>query len=58
MKLHSLKISGFKRIRDTELLFGDATFLIGSNNSGKSTTLKAIEWLLSGKKTALLHKSA
>ncbi|MDT3308473.1 AAA family ATPase [Shewanella sp. PP-He15 brown] len=51
MKLHSLKICGFKRIRNTELLFGDATFLIGSNNSGKSTTLKAIEWLLSGKKT-------
>ncbi|MGL4605286.1 MAG: AAA family ATPase [Iodobacter sp.] len=51
MKLHSLKISGFKRIRNTELLFGDATFLIGSNNSGKSTTLKAIEWLLSAKKT-------
>ncbi|MCU8035760.1 MULTISPECIES: ATP-binding protein [unclassified Shewanella] len=51
MKLHSLKICGFKRIINTELLFGDATFLIGSNNSGKSTTLKAIEWLLSGKKT-------
>ena len=51
MKLHSLKISGFKRIKSTKLMFGDATFLIGSNNSGKSTTLKAIEWLLSGKKT-------
>ena len=51
MKLYSLKITGFKRIKCTELLFGDATFLIGSNNSGKSTALKAIEWLLSGKKT-------
>lgn len=50
MKLHSLKISGFKRIKSAELLFGDATFLIGPNNAGKSTVLKAIECLLSGKK--------
>lgn len=50
MKLHSLKINGFKRIEFAELLFGDATFLIGPNNAGKSTALKAIECLLSGKK--------
>ena len=50
MKLHSLKINGFKRINASEILFGDATFLIGPNNAGKSTVLKAIEWLLSGKK--------
>lgn len=51
MKLHSLKISGFKRIEHSEILFGEATFLIGPNNAGKSTVLKAIEWLLSAKKT-------
>ena len=51
MKLHSLKIEGFKRIKRAELVFGDATFLIGPNNAGKSTVLKAIEWLLSAKKT-------
>lgn len=51
MKLHSLKINGFKRIECTQILFGDATFLIGANNAGKSTVLKAVEWLLSGKKT-------
>jgi predicted ATPase len=50
MKLHSLKIIGFKRIESAEILFGDATFLIGSNNAGKSSVLKAIEWLLSAKK--------
>lgn len=50
MKLHSLKIIGFKRIESAEILFGDATFLIGPNNAGKSTVLKAIEWLLSAKK--------
>lgn len=51
MKLHSLKIDGYKRIQSAQLLFGDATFLIGPNNAGKSTVLKAIEWLLSAKKT-------
>ena len=50
MKLHSLKVQGYKRIQDTTFLFGDATFLIGVNNSGKSSVLKAIEWLLSAKK--------
>lgn len=51
MKLHSLKIEGFKRIKAANFMFGDATFLIGPNNAGKSTVLKAIEWLLSAKKT-------
>ncbi len=51
MRLHTLKINGFKRINDAEVKFGDATFLIGSNNAGKSSVLKAIEWLLSNKKT-------
>lgn len=47
MKLHTLKINGFKRINEAEIRFGDATFLIGPNNAGKSSVLKAIEWLLS-----------
>ena len=50
MKLHSLKIEGFRRIRSACILFEDATFLIGANNSGKSTAFKAIEYLLSAKK--------
>lgn len=50
MKIHRLKIQGFKRIEDAEILFGEATFLIGANNAGKSTILKAIELLLSAKK--------
>lgn len=50
MKLHSLKITGFRRIKQSEILFGDATFLIGANNAGKSTILRAIELLLSAKK--------
>ena len=51
MKIHSLAIKGFRRVSETEIYFGDATFLIGANNSGKSTILLAIEYLLSGKKT-------
>ncbi|HGM7034812.1 TPA: AAA family ATPase [Serratia marcescens] len=50
MRLHALKINGFKRIHNAQVKFGDATFLIGSNNAGKSSVLKAIEWLLSDKK--------
>lgn len=50
MRLHTLNINGFKRIHSAQVKFGDATFLIGSNNAGKSSVLKAIEWLLSDKK--------
>ncbi|ELN9423419.1 MULTISPECIES: ATP-dependent endonuclease [Enterobacter] len=50
MRLHTLKINGFKRIHNSQVNFGDTTFLIGSNNAGKSSVLKAIEWLLSDKK--------
>jgi putative ATP-dependent endonuclease of the OLD family len=50
MRLHSLKIDGFKRIKSAQVLFGEATFLIGKNNSGKSSVLKAVEYLLSAKK--------
>lgn len=51
MKLHSLRIEGFRRHSNTEILFSDATFLIGENNVGKSSTLAALEYLLSDKKT-------
>lgn len=50
MRLHRLKIEGFKRLKNVEVFLGDATFLIGQNNSGKSSILKAIEILLSAKK--------
>lgn len=50
MKLHKLKIKGFRRIKEAEVVFGDATFLIGSNNAGKSSVFAAINLLLkSGK---------
>ena len=48
MKIYSLKISGFRRLKNLKVLFGDATFLIGPNNAGKSSVLKALDYLLSG----------
>lgn len=50
MKLHSFRIEGFRRHLNTEILFSDATFLIGENNVGKSSVLKALEIFLNGTK--------
>lgn len=49
MRLHRLEIAGFKRIHSATVEFGEATFLIGANNAGKSSVLQAVEWLLSAK---------
>lgn len=51
MKLHRFKIKGYRRLEDIEIYLGDASFLIGQNNSGKSSILKAINILLSATKT-------
>ena len=50
MKLYKLKIQNFRKLNNVEIFFEDATFLIGANNSGKSSTLDAIELLLNGTK--------
>ncbi|WP_198532260.1 AAA family ATPase [Salinivibrio sp. IB872] len=49
MYLHSLKVNGFKRLLDVEIELNEATFLIGQNNAGKSSFLKAIDHLLTNK---------
>lgn len=46
MKLHSLRLEGFRRHVDTTVLFSDATFLIGENNVGKSSILASLNYLL------------
>lgn len=51
MQLHALRIEGFRRLQSVEVLFGDATFLIGPNNVGKSSLFAALDTLLSGKKS-------
>ncbi|WP_318474680.1 ATP-dependent nuclease [Photobacterium leiognathi] len=49
MYLHKLRVQGFKRLVDIEIEFNSATFLIGQNNSGKSSLIKAVEYLLTNK---------
>lgn len=46
VRLDSLSIEGFRRHYKTEVQCSKTTFLIGTNNVGKSSILKAIEYLL------------
>lgn len=57
MKLHRLKIQNFRKLNDVELILEDATFLIGANNAGKSSTLDAIAILLSNQKLNSSYRS-
>lgn len=57
MKLRKLKIQNFRKLNNVEILCADATFLIGANNSGKSSTLEAVELLLNGSKLTSEHRS-
>lgn len=49
MKLKKLYIQNFRKLNKVEINLADATFLVGANNSGKSSTLDAIEFLISDK---------
>lgn len=50
MKISKLILEGFCRHLHTEIDFGDATYLIGENNVGKSSILRALSIMLSGNK--------
>lgn len=50
MYLHSIHIKGFRKLEDVTVNLSDTTFLIGPNNAGKSSILKAIELLLTNNK--------
>ena len=52
MKLKSFRIEGFRRVLDTTIEFGDAAFIIGENNVGKSSVLKALEIFFSNSNPA------
>lgn len=45
MRLHNLKIRNFRKLKDCSIDFRDTTFLIGPNNSGKSSVFAAIDCL-------------
>lgn len=46
MLLYSLNIEGFRKHLNTKIMFSDSTFLIGENNVGKSSVLRALAYLL------------
>ncbi len=46
MKLEKIEIKGFRKCNNLDIFLGDASFLIGENNVGKSSILRAIELLL------------
>lgn len=45
MKLSRIKISNYRRCKDVDITLGPMHALVGSNNAGKSTILKAIDFL-------------
>jgi len=40
--LTKVRISNFKRIKEAELEIGPVTYIVGGNNSGKSSAIQAI----------------
>jgi len=45
LRLHEVKIKNFRKLKDCTIKFRDTTFLIGSNNSGKSSVFAALNHL-------------
>jgi putative ATP-dependent endonuclease of OLD family len=45
MRLAQIKISNYRRCKDVSLTFGPMHALVGSNNAGKSTILRALDFL-------------
>ncbi|MFC1225339.1 AAA family ATPase [Pedobacter sp. BG31] len=43
MRLEYFHLKGLRRIKEDWIVCGDATFIIGENNIGKSSVLKAME---------------
>lgn len=55
--LTKVRISNFKRIKEAELEIGPVTYIVGGNNSGKSSAIQAIHTAVTaaqvGRKRAL-----
>jgi len=45
MRLHQIHINNFRKLKDCTIKFRDTTFLIGSNNAGKSSVFAALDYL-------------
>lgn len=47
MKLMSLAVRGFKRVKNVDIDLKPVNVLVGSNNSGKSSVLQGVHWAVS-----------
>lgn len=47
MQIDKIRVKNFKRVSDLTLRLGDLTYLVGGNNSGKSSVLQAIHMAVS-----------
>jgi len=45
LRLHEITIKNFRKLKNCSITFRDATFLIGPNNTGKSSLFEAINYL-------------
>lgn len=50
MRIDSVVIKNFRSLRDVEINFDNVTTFIGPNGTGKSTVLRALDWLFNGTK--------
>ena len=57
MKLTHLHIKNFRACRDIELDLGNMHALVGANNAGKSTILRALEFLFNPSTKTLSEES-
>lgn len=49
MKIHAIKISGFRSIQTASVEVGPFNVFVGQNNHGKTNLFEAIEWFYTGK---------
>ncbi|MGH3977156.1 MAG: ATP-dependent nuclease, partial [Pseudonocardiaceae bacterium] len=62
MRIQRVAIENFRSIATLECGFDEVTTLVGPNNAGKSTVLRALDWFFNGEKDSLseddLHRGA
>lgn len=56
MKLHVVRITNFRTLKDVTIGFDSVTTFIGPNGTGKSTVLRALDWYFNGKPGMLSEK--
>ncbi len=57
MRLTTLRIQNFRSCRDITLEIGGMHALVGSNNAGKSTVLRALDFLFTPNTKSLNEES-